>query len=334
MGRPLDNQETERGLSLVVVGCGRRLHALLPALQRNGSEIVALVDSVEAATRMTAMDLGSAAPNLIVADFTPDTLRGINADAVVITSPSGLHFPHSVTSLEAGIRTFVEKPLACTSEQARYLMAVAASKLTVSEQRVHRADLVLVKQMMQSGHIGEIIRVRYCDTIRPMPSFGSTWRNDPALAGGGVLFDLGYHTINTLQWLFDVDHDSLKPIAAVLRFGQLRVEDFASVSLSYREVKISVETALVTRSPNEFLEIVGSKAALTLRRFRENGTRSTIQIVQHGKTREIVCDLGTDYDSHSLTAFLEFHTSAASLSRHVETVVILEQVYDIATKSS
>jgi predicted dehydrogenase len=213
-------------------------------------------------------------------------------------------------------------------------MASADNKLTVSEQRVHRTDLALVKKLIRSGRMGEIVTARYHDTIRPTPSFGSTWRNDPALAGGGVLFDLGYHTVNTLQWLFDLERTITQPQAAILRFGQLKVEDFAAVHLKYREINIFIQTALVKRHPKEFLEIVGSKATLTLQRSREHGVQSVIQITQNGKISQINCDLEGDYDSHALSMFLNFHASPDSLNRHVETVDIIEEIYGIARKDN
>jgi len=335
MAASLGKPDTKRGLSVVVVGCGHRFQTgVLPVLHRTRSEIVALVDPGEAAGRTTASSLGAAGPSLIAEDFTRDTLRNIKADAVIIASPSGLHFAHSAASLEAGLRTFVEKPLACTSKQARHLATAAADKLTVSEQRVHRMDIVLAKQIITSGRIGEILRVRYHDTIRAVPSFESTWRNDPRLAGGGVLFDLGYHTVSTLLWLLDLDPASLHPDTAALHVGQLNVEDFAGVHLRYQDVKISIRTALVKHHPLEFLEVAGSKAVLTLRRLRERSNRSAVRITYEGKADETICHLGADYDTHALSAFLSSSSRDGSLSRHVGTIELIEEIYEIAKKRS
>ena len=56
------------------------------------------------------------------------TLNGLGLDAIVIATAVGLHHPMAKASLLAGKHTFIEKPMAASSEECEELVHIARAK--------------------------------------------------------------------------------------------------------------------------------------------------------------------------------------------------------------
>lgn len=130
-------------------------------------------------------------------------LEETELDAAVICSPHTLHYEQASAVLERGLHVLIEKPMTCSSAEAEKLIerAKAAGKiLQVSYQRHFQPDFLYIKEAIAGGEIGKLTSITaslYQDWKQLTPG---TWRQNPALSGGGFLMDSGSHIIDVLLW--------------------------------------------------------------------------------------------------------------------------------------
>jgi len=314
---------------VALVGCGRRFVAsVAPTLWHTGTVAVLAADpDPEARTRVTAI-----APHaeglILVPHLTRQQLINSGAEAIIISSPSGLHYEHCRTALSCHLPTFVEKPLACTVQDAKSLQVTAQGLLVASEQRIYREDLGYARSVIKSGVLGDISEMRYHDSIVPAPHLSRTWRNDPRLAGGGILLDLGYHTVGSMQWLLDLNGDEIAMMQAKLTTTNLRVEDTAKITCTAGRVVVRLDVRLVQSDPRELIVVRGSRGEFRIERARRKPSIADITVTIRGESplrHRMPLDERTD--SQSLVEFLCGRAEASRLDQHVDVLEFLEQAY-------
>jgi predicted dehydrogenase len=93
-------------------------------------------------------------------------LNGAGLDAIVIATSVKSHFRMAKASLEAGKHTFIEKPMAASSEECEELVDIAKKNglvLMVGHTFLYSSPVRKIKQIVSSGDIGEI---RYISSQR------------------------------------------------------------------------------------------------------------------------------------------------------------------------
>ncbi len=86
-------------------------------------------------------------------------LKDDNLDAIVIATAVKFHFPLAKASLEAGKHTFIEKPLASSTEECEELVSLAKEKglvLMVGHTFLYSPAIRKIKEIVDSGDIGDI----------------------------------------------------------------------------------------------------------------------------------------------------------------------------------
>ncbi len=86
-------------------------------------------------------------------------LNGVELDAVVIATSVKSHFPMAKASLLAGKHTFIEKPMASSSEECEELIEIAQKKglvLMVGHTFLYSPAVKKIREIVDSGDIGEI----------------------------------------------------------------------------------------------------------------------------------------------------------------------------------
>ena len=122
-------------------------------------------------------------------------------DAIQIVTPHAVHFAQATAALEAGLDVYLEKPMVMTAAEAEALIATrdrTGGLLVVGFQGSLSPRVRAAARMIASGELGAMLNV---DAVVwqdwAVNSLG-TWRQDPALSGGGFLFDTGAHMLNTV----------------------------------------------------------------------------------------------------------------------------------------
>jgi predicted dehydrogenase len=131
----------------------------------------------------------------------PEGLRGI-----VLVTPHTLHFEQSIAALDAGFDVLVEKPMVTKSEHARTLkekVDQTGRKFLISFQSTYSQEFAYAREQLKSGGIGELQTVLAYSCQGWYKGCKGSWRHDPALSGGGQMYDTGAHLFNSLAWLLD-----------------------------------------------------------------------------------------------------------------------------------
>lgn len=254
-------------------------------------------------------------------------LAEAKVDAIVICSPHTLHFEQATAALNAGLHVLIEKPMTCSSTEAEQLIASAkqAGKvLQVSYQRHHQPEFLYIKDAIESGAIGKLTSVTaslYQDWKQLTPG---TWRQEPALSGGGFLMDSGSHIIDVLLWT-----TGLTPIEVKSRFHQhgTKVEIDSFTSIRFAEGAVG-GLNLVGYAPcwHETYVFCGEEGGI----FYDNGK---IVLRRHQEEPIIVSDLpaqATNQDKSFIDALLGRGEAAVGGEFAYKVVKFSEMIYQAA----
>lgn len=127
-------------------------------------------------------------------------------DVVDIVTPNAFHKDVAIAAARAGKHIWCEKPLALTTADALEMteQAEAAGVSTmVGFTYLHNPGLVLAKQLVEAGELGDLVSFTALFATDTMiePDVPFTWRTDRAQAGGGALADLGSHLISIARYV-------------------------------------------------------------------------------------------------------------------------------------
>src|SRR5947208_3983438 len=92
----------------------------------------------------------------------PDLLRDDSIDAVLVSTPTSMHFEHVQLALNANKHVLVEKPMALDLDQARRMAELAERKklvLSVFHNRRWDVDFLIVAKHVRENTFGKIINV-------------------------------------------------------------------------------------------------------------------------------------------------------------------------------
>jgi scyllo-inositol 2-dehydrogenase (NADP+) len=162
-----------------------------------------------------------------------EALLADDIDLVVVNTPVDTHYEYAKQAIAAGKHTLVEKAFTTTAAEAKELGELAKAKgvtLTVYQNRRWDSDFLTVKQVLESGILGEIVEaeIRF-DRYNPILS-PKAWK-ESTNAGAGVLKDLGPHVIDQALALFGMPEGIFADIRT-LREGS-QVDDNFDILLYY-----------------------------------------------------------------------------------------------------
>jgi predicted dehydrogenase len=189
------------------------------------------------------------------------------ADAVYAASPVFLHAPQTQASLRAGKHVLCEKPMAMNYAEARSMVeaARAAGKtLGVAYYRRTYPKVARAQELLRQGVIGRpLLAYITCYEWRSPDEVRRTWQFDPALAGGGPLFDIGSHRIDVLNFLFGEPRRVAGQLSNVVH--ATAVEDGATVLIEYvSKVRGIVDVRWNSHLKRDEFRIIGTDGEMDL----------------------------------------------------------------------
>jgi scyllo-inositol 2-dehydrogenase (NADP+) len=248
-----------------IIGFGRigAEHAGWLAAASN-ARAVAVADATPA-RQAVARDRG-----LTVYDAIPAMLADPAVDAVLVATPTAMHFEHASAALAAGKHVLVEKPMALDLPQSRELVRLAAGRgkvLSVFQNRRWDADYLTVRQAVAAGTLGKLINVesrlgQWASCVGPAAKeYRPGWRNEAAFGGGG-LYDWGSHFVDQLWRL-------LLPAKPVRVYAQLRGNVWTTDCDDFARVLIDFDTGACG------MVEINTTSTVPLTRWRLDGTRGS-----------------------------------------------------------
>lgn len=198
-------------LMLIGVGGMGRAH-IQNILKVGDARITVLVDPSEAAIRAAREKFPQLADVPAYTDYRQALRTGL-ADAAVIVTPHSQHFEHGMACLDAGLHVLMEKPFVAGSENAKVIIARAEQvgrHLAVAYQRHLQGPYVFLRDLLQSGEIGDVQFVTAYQAQRWMEGTRGTWRQDPELSAGGQLNDSGSHLLDVVLWMTGLEPEEVR----------------------------------------------------------------------------------------------------------------------------
>jgi predicted dehydrogenase len=188
------------------------------------------------------------------------------ADAVYVATPVFLHAPQTIACLRAGRRVLCEKPMALDYSEACSMQRAAEQNgrlLGVAYYRRMYPKVSRARELMEAGVIGRPFLAEATSHDWFRLGHGRDWLGDPAMAGGGPLYDIASHRIDLMNYLFG------KPVRASGHLSTLvqpiAVEDNATVLIEHASgVRGVVDVRWHSRVARDEFRIRGTDGELDL----------------------------------------------------------------------
>lgn len=171
-------------------------------------------------------------------------------DAVTVVVPSKLHHEVGLFTLEHGLHTLMEKPIAMTKEESLDLIEAAKkNKVNLMIGHIERFNpgVIKLKEVIDRGRLGRVVSV-IARRVGVMP---------PQIRDANVLVDLGVHDIDIISYLLGLYPDRITANGGKALLNHR--EDYAEIFLNYGDVNGIVQVNWVTPVRIRSLAVTGTE---------------------------------------------------------------------------
>ena len=266
-----------------VMGLGKfSENAILPALMNTRKAKVVSVYSRNPMRAKTIADKFSV-PNHF-SDM--DEFLKSDIEAIYVGSANLDHYNYVLAAARAGKHILCDKPLALNSTQAEEMVRVCKeNNVLMAVNYVYRFHPLIEKtrELIEKQTIGKLISITANFNINFPPD--NNFRFQREMSGGGVMRDLGTHTIDMFRFL----NGEMEPVACVLDnlLYPIEVEDYATGLLrfqsgGYASFSVSSNSA---RAFNR-IEVLGTHGSINIENLigsRFSSAKMTILLEKEAK---------------------------------------------------
>lgn len=143
------------------------------------------------------------------------------ADAIIISTPDQLHYAPCMQALQLGYDVLLEKPIAPTEKECREILNLAQSTgriVAVCHVLRYAPYFIKLRELMQSGTIGEIVSMQHLEPIDHVHMSHSyvrgNWHNSQATTP--IILAKSCHDLDVLKWMLGKDSKKIQA------FGNLK----------------------------------------------------------------------------------------------------------------
>lgn len=295
-----------------LIGCGGNMRAHLRRLvEIPDVRIVAVVEPNDENVRVAREQFPALTGVPVFTDHAA-MLAEARPDAVEISTPHTLHFAQIRDALAAGCHVLCEKPMTCTSEEARAVCAQveeAGRVMMVSYQRHQQALYRWMREFIAGGGLGtlQFVAAQQYQSWYEGRIAGKGWRHIPHLSGGGQLNDSGSHMVDILLHV-----TGLRPRAVSALQQNLELEVDVNMAINVRfDGGALGSIAIVGQAPGigaavyEDVTITGDRAGLYYRTMGTPDGKPVLLLRLRGKTEPEPDLPGLPADSDPDRAFVD-----------------------------
>jgi len=218
-----------------------------------------------------------------------DAVNDPDVDTVVVGLPNDLHLDAVQKAAKAGKSLLITKPLGRDAAEAKAILEVVESAGVFGgylEDMPYIPKTMVALASIASGVIGDVTWVR-ARSAHPGPH--SAWFWDPQRAGGGVVIDLGCHSIEVTRACVGKGNRPVEVMAwADTLVHPIAAEDNAIVLIRYESGAIGqVEASWTFRGGMDArTEVSGTQGSIKI----DYSLRTGIEIFTSGVSREYVAE--------------------------------------------
>ncbi|WP_106816346.1 Gfo/Idh/MocA family protein [Microbacterium timonense] len=255
-------------------------------------EIVALSDL--SAEKAEAKRVRFGLEGAVVYSDAERLIADAGVDLVSIATPPSSHAEFSIAALRAGIHVIVEKPMAASVEDCDAMLAAQRESgrlLSVIAQNRFRDDLMILKEVLDSGLIGSISHVRIDSAWwRGLPYYDLWWRGTWESEGGGPTLNHAIHHIDLSLWLLGRPEAVVSMITNV-QHDNAEVEDLSVAILRYGRALAQLTSSVVHHGERQEIVIQGERAQIAQPWSVAADSAQPNGFPQRGGNRELVTEI-------------------------------------------
>ena len=189
-------------------------------------------------------------PDVIGTTDDAEVLSRDRVDAVIIATPTRTHYKLAQRALNAGLHTFVEKPLATSRQECAELIELAASNqcvLFVGHVFLYSAAVAKLKEIVSKGELGELCYI------------SSTRLNlGPVRHDVNALWDLAPHDTSIILELMGASPTSVS--CSGLAYLDRNIHDVCNLTMQFPDNRIGiVHVSWLDPNKRRMMTIVGNK---------------------------------------------------------------------------
>jgi predicted dehydrogenase len=229
------------------------------------AKIVAVVDPTEVRRRIACDEL----PGVETFATIEELAANAKIDFVDICTPPALHGEPILEALARGWNVLCEKPLLLDLVELGKVRSLSRDSecVVVPVHNWKYAPIVRrATEILRSGGIGslrqieiETLRIQDCAVADPDHP---NWRRDPAIAGGGILMDHGWHAIYLARHWFG--EDPVEVQATLKRPAQTAVENEATLRLRFPSGTANIFLTWKAKARRNTMRLLGERGEIVI----------------------------------------------------------------------
>lgn len=267
-------------LNGAIIGFGEvARHGHAPAYAASTeARIVAVVDSTQERRQVARECL----PDVQIFSTIAELADGAEIDFVDICTPPALHGEPMLEALARRWNVLCEKPLVLDPAELEKVRGLAQEneRAVVPVHNWKYAPIIRqATQLLRSGAIGslhlveiETLRIHDCAAADPNHP---NWRLDPAMAGGGVLMDHGWHAVYLARNWFG--EDPIEVEASLRRPSPDAVENEATLALEFPSGRAEIFLTWKAKARRNTVRLVGEYGEIAIDDDRLQVRGETVQ---------------------------------------------------------
>lgn len=318
-------------LRIGLLGCGRigQVHArTIKSL--DDAKVVAVADAVPAAAEALAASLGAEIRD------TDAILSASDIDAVIIGTPTSVHFEQIQAAAKGSKAIFCEKPVDMSVDKIHSLMDVTAKAnvpFFTAFNRRFDPNFAALQARLRTGEIGavELIQITSRDPSPPPINY--------ILTSGGLFRDMMIHDFDMARFLMAEEFTTLSAVGSCLvdpEIGKAGDVDTAAVTLttaSGRICQIS-NSRRASYGYDQRIEVHGAKGMLRAENILETSVEvATADGFRRAPTMNFFLERYEAAYKAEMKAFIGFVSSGTTPNPSIEDGLKAQIMADAATQS-
>jgi len=209
-------------------------------------------------------------------DFIEKLCADPGIDVVDISLPNFLHKKAAIIAVENGKSVICEKPLARNVNEANDMLKAVEKMGTIhcyAENQIFIPQVTKAKELVENAVIGKVFWIR---SREAHSGPHSDWFWNPEYAGGGVLMDMGCHSIEVARYLIGKKpKEAFAWGATLVHTNKTKAEDNSIALIRYEDNGLSQsENSWAARGGLDVrIEVYGSEGSMFIDLTRETGIR-------------------------------------------------------------
>ena len=246
-----------------ILGAARINQQLMPAIVSAGnSELVGIASRRSGAAAETLSQYAPDQNNVKIYDQPEALLEDTDIEAVYIPLSNNEHAQWVLRAIEQGKHVLCEKPMALTVADIDAIQAAARQhNVKVMEGFMYRfhPQHIRVKELINSGTIGEVRSVRSCFSFMMQPA--RMYRlADGIERGGGAMWDIGCYAIHAARLPF-MDEKPLA-VTAMAKYTENGADISSSGIIDFGDGKYAQFDFSFERARRAEYEVIGTTGGL------------------------------------------------------------------------